>query len=119
MRQILQNLLSNALKFRRDDAPPRISIEAVVDKESGRCELRVQDNGIGFEEKHADKIFALFQRLHGRGKYEGTGLGLAICRKIAERHGGSIVARSTPGSGSTFVITLPLAQTPPAQPSSP
>jgi PAS domain S-box-containing protein len=115
MRQILQNLLSNALKFRRDDAPPRISIEAVVDKESGRCELRVQDNGIGFEEKHADKIFALFQRLHGRGKYEGTGLGLAICRKIAERHGGSIVARSTPGSGSTFVINLPLAQTQSAQ----
>ncbi|MFL5348071.1 MAG: sensor histidine kinase [Hyalangium sp.] len=119
MRQILQNLLSNALKFRQDDAPPRISIEAKVDKESGRCELRVQDNGIGFEEKHADKIFNLFQRLHGRGKYEGTGLGLAICRKIAERHGGSIVARSTPGSGSTFVLTLPLARSKAAPPSSP
>lgn len=117
MRQILQNLLSNALKFRREDVPPRISIEATVDEESGRCELRVQDNGIGFEEKHAQKIFNLFQRLHGRGKYEGTGLGLAICRKIAERHGGSIAARSALGSGSTFVLTLPIAHSKPASPS--
>jgi PAS domain S-box-containing protein len=119
MRQILQNLLSNALKFRRDDASPRIAIEASVDKEHGRCEIRVQDNGIGFEEKHAEKIFNLFHRLHGRGKYEGTGLGLAICRKIAERHGGSIVARSAPGSGSTFVITLPIAHSQAARPSGP
>jgi PAS domain S-box-containing protein len=110
MRQLLQNLLSNALKFRRDDAPPRISIEAQVDKAKGSCELRVQDNGIGFEEKHAEKIFALFQRLHGRGKYEGTGLGLAICRKIAERHGGNIAAKSSPGNGAAFTISLPLAQ---------
>jgi PAS domain S-box-containing protein len=117
MRQLLQNLVSNALKFRREDAPPRISIEASVDKESGRHEIRVQDNGIGFEEKHADKIFALFQRLHGRGKYEGTGLGLAICRKIAERHGGSITARSTLGQGSTFTIRLPQVQAAGSQPS--
>jgi PAS domain S-box-containing protein len=117
MRQLLQNLVSNALKFRREDAPPRIVIEASVDKESGRHEIRVQDNGIGFEEKHSDKIFALFQRLHGRGKYEGTGLGLAICRKIAERHGGTITTRSVPGQGSTFTIRLPQAQTAAAQPS--
>ncbi|WP_224370157.1 sensor histidine kinase [Hyalangium versicolor] len=108
MRQLLQNLLSNALKFRREGEPPRISIEASLNKETGRCSLQVQDNGIGFEEKHADKIFNLFHRLHGRGKYEGTGLGLAICRKIVERHGGTIVARSAPGNGSTFTITLPL-----------
>ncbi|HYH99857.1 sensor histidine kinase [Hyalangium sp.] len=110
MRQLLQNLLSNALKFRSENTAPRISLEASVDKEAGRCELRVQDNGIGFEEKHADKIFNLFQRLHGRGKYEGTGLGLAICRKIAERHGGTIQARSVPGQGATFTIRLPVAQ---------
>lgn len=110
MRQLLQNLLSNALKFRREDAAPALAIEASVDKEAGRCELRVRDNGIGFEEKHAEKIFNLFQRLHGRGKYEGTGLGLAICRKIAERHGGTISAQSTPGQGSAFTIHLPLAR---------
>ncbi|WP_224242122.1 sensor histidine kinase [Hyalangium gracile] len=112
MRQLLQNLVSNALKFRREDTPPRISIEATQNPETRRCELQVRDNGIGFEEKHAEKIFALFQRLHGRGKYEGTGLGLAICRKIAERHGGTIVARSAPGSGSTFTVSLPLVHSP-------
>jgi PAS domain S-box-containing protein len=109
MRQLLQNLLSNALKFRREDVAPHISIESSVDKEAGRCELRVRDNGIGFEEKYAERIFNLFQRLHGRGKYEGTGLGLAICRKIVERHGGSISARSSPGNGTTFIVVLPLA----------
>lgn len=119
MRQLLQNLVSNALKFRREDAPPHISIEASVDKESGRHEIRVRDNGIGFEEKHAEKIFALFQRLHGRGKYEGTGLGLAICRKIAERHGGTIAAQSVPGQGSTFTLRLPQVQVAASQPSQP
>jgi PAS domain S-box-containing protein len=119
MRQLLQNLLSNALKFRREDAAPALSIEASVDKEARRCEIRVRDNGIGFDEKYADKIFNLFQRLHGRGKYEGTGLGLAICRKIAERHGGTISAQSTPGQGSTFTIRLPLTQSAPARPAQP
>ncbi|HEX8818949.1 MAG TPA: ATP-binding protein [Archangium sp.] len=108
MRQLLQNLLSNALKFRRDDVAPIISVQATVDPESKLCELRVEDNGIGFDEKYVDRIFNVFQRLHGRGKYEGTGIGLAICRKIAERHGGSIRARSTPGQGSTFIVTLPV-----------
>jgi PAS domain S-box-containing protein len=116
MRQLLQNLLSNALKFRRDDVAPVISVEATVDAAAGRCELRVKDNGIGFEEKHADKIFNLFQRLHGRGKYEGTGLGLAICRKIAERHAGGIIARSSPGNGTTFIVTLPLVHPESARP---
>jgi PAS domain S-box-containing protein len=110
MRQLLQNLLSNALKFRKDDVPPAISLNATVDPESNRCELRVEDNGIGFEEKYVDRIFNVFQRLHGRGKYEGTGIGLAICRRIAERHGGSIQARSAPGRGSTFIVTLPYRQ---------
>jgi PAS domain S-box-containing protein len=113
MRQLLQNLVSNALKFRRDDVAPTVSIHATVDADAGLCELRVADNGIGFDEKYLDRIFNVFQRLHGRGKYEGTGIGLAICRKIAERHGGSIDARSTPGQGAAFIVTLPLKPIPP------
>ncbi len=74
------------------------------------CEISVQDNGIGFDEKYTEKIFAVFQRLHGRGEYEGTGVGLAVCRRILDRHHGTIVARSKPGAGATFVVTLPVAQ---------
>jgi PAS domain S-box-containing protein len=110
MRQLLQNLLGNALKFRREGVAPSISIRGIVEPRSQVCELVVEDNGIGFEEKYVDRIFDVFQRLHGRGQYEGTGIGLAICRKIAERHGGSIGARSTPGAGSAFIVTLPLRQ---------
>ncbi|ATB44270.1 two-component sensor histidine kinase [Cystobacter fuscus] len=110
MRQLLQNLVGNALKFRREGVPPVISVRGTVDPRSQRCELVVEDNGIGFEEKFADRIFNVFQRLHGRGQYEGTGIGLAICRKIAERHGGSIRARSTPGEGAAFLVSLPLKQ---------
>jgi PAS domain S-box-containing protein len=111
MRQLLQNLVSNALKFRRADVAPVVSIQGSIDSEGRRCEVRVEDNGIGFDEKYLGRLFNLFQRLHGRSQYEGTGIGLAICRKIAERHGGSIRARSTPGQGSTFIVTLPLRQT--------
>ncbi|WP_375767577.1 ATP-binding protein [Archangium gephyra] len=113
MRQLLQNLVSNALKFRREDVAPSVSLHATVDEDAGLCELRVADNGIGFDEKYLDRIFNVFQRLHGRGKYEGTGIGLAICRKIAERHGGSIDARSKPGQGATFIVKLPLKPIPP------
>jgi light-regulated signal transduction histidine kinase (bacteriophytochrome) len=108
MRQLLQNLLSNALKFRQEGVPPAITVRGST--HTGQCELRVEDNGIGFDEKYLDRIFNVFQRLHGRGQYEGTGIGLAICRKIAERHGGSITARSAPGKGATFLVTLPLRQ---------
>lgn len=73
-------------------------------------EIIVEDNGIGFEQKYVDRIFAPFERLHGRSEYEGTGMGLAICRKIAERHGGTITARSVPNQGSTFIVTVPLKQ---------
>ena len=72
------------------------------------AEITVADNGIGFEREYADRIFRVFQRLHGRDEYEGTGIGLAICRKIAERHGGTITATSSPGEGATFTVTLPL-----------
>ncbi len=112
MRQLLQNLIGNALKFRRPEAPPVVSVTG--EQCDGQLRLSVADNGIGFEEKYADRIFQVFQRLHGRGEYEGSGIGLAVCRKIAERHGGVITVRSTPGVGSTFTITLPMRQAQPA-----
>jgi PAS domain S-box-containing protein len=108
MRQLLQNLASNALKFHREDVPPVVEIAASVT--NGHASITVADNGIGFEEKYADRIFTMFERLHGRGKYDGTGIGLAICRKIVERHGGTISATSTPGSGARFTVVLPLKQ---------
>jgi PAS domain S-box-containing protein len=110
MRQLIQNLIGNALKFRDPGTAPVVILEAETDGQGDRCRLIVKDNGIGFEEKYLDRIFNVFQRLHTRGTYEGTGIGLAVCRKIAERHGGSITAHSAPGQGSTFVVTLPLRQ---------
>ncbi len=119
MRQLLQNLIGNALGFSRKDVAPVVRVSAEIidgleandDHQSGGvCRISVADNGIGFDEKYLDRIFAIFQRLQGRGEYEGTGIGLAICRRIVERHGGTITARSTPGAGSTFLITLPLGR---------
>jgi PAS domain S-box-containing protein len=107
MRQLLQNLLGNALKFRRPDTKPQLVIEGT--RTNGWCEITVADNGIGFDEKYLDRIFRPFQRLHGRGYYEGSGMGLAICRKVVARHGGTLTAHSRPGEGSTFVVTLPAA----------
>jgi signal transduction histidine kinase len=110
MRQLLQNLIANALKFHRPGVPPRVSVEGRCDppgSAGAACRIWVRDNGIGFDEKYLDRIFTPFQRLHGRGEFEGTGMGLAICRKIVERHGGKITARSTPGEGTTFRVTLP------------
>ncbi|MFP5212950.1 MAG: sensor histidine kinase [Acidobacteriota bacterium] len=109
MRQLFQNLIGNGLKYHKEAEPPVIRLRART--EAGMCELTVEDEGIGFEERFAEKIFAPFQRLHGRSEYEGTGIGLAIARKIVERHGGTITARSKPGEGSTFTITLPVTQT--------
>ncbi len=112
MRQLFQNLISNGLKFRRDDAPPHISVKAGVDHMDGddTCRIEVRDNGIGFEQKYLDRIFSPFQRLHGKSAYPGTGIGLAICRRIVERHHGDITAESTPGEGATFIVTLPCEQ---------
>lgn len=106
MRQLLQNLAGNALKFHRPGVPPLVEIRGEIG--DGRCRIIVRDNGIGFEEKYADRIFTMFERLHARAKYEGTGIGLAICRKIAERHGGEIRAYGKPGEGATFIVTLPV-----------
>jgi PAS domain S-box-containing protein len=108
MRQLFQNLISNAMKYCRKCDKPVVKIFGNM--ENGAYRICVQDNGIGFDEEHLDRIFRPFQRLHGHGEYEGIGMGLAICRKIAERHGGTITARSTPGEGATFMVTLPLRQ---------
>lgn len=111
MRQLFQNLVSNAIKFSSKEKQPMVVVsgEKFIDEEGEEmCRIRVADNGIGFDEKYADRIFNIFQRLHGRNEYEGTGIGLAVCKKIAENHGGSITAESEPGEGSMFIITLPV-----------
>lgn len=120
MRQLLQNLIGNALKFRRPEVPPVVTVSSRLlegdeaklpdSKASKVYELQVADNGIGFDEKYLDRIFTPFQRLHSRNDYEGTGMGLAVCRKIVERHGGTITARSAVGQGTAFIIVLPATQ---------
>ena len=111
MRQLFQNLIGNGLKFHGKEKPLIKIHGQPIDKPQARgYTIFVEDNGIGFDEKYLDRIFAPFQRLHSRGIYEGTGIGLAICRKIVERHGGNITAKSTLGKGSTFIITLPVTQ---------
>ncbi len=120
MRQLLQNLIGNALKFHRPDDPPVVEVEALITRKKQhtvgsaaadeQCRISVRDNGIGFDEKYLDRIFDVFQRLHPRDVHEGTGIGLAICRKIAERHGGSITAESAPDQGAKFTVVLPVRQ---------
>ncbi len=118
MYQLFQNLIANALKFHRRDVAPvvKVSAELFTDATESpssaqqRCRILVEDNGIGFDEKYLDRIFTVFQRLHGKEEYEGTGIGLAVVRKIAERHGGSITARSKVGEGTTFIVTMPVMQ---------
>ena len=118
MGQLLQNLIANALKFHRDGVPPQVKIQGTYlqDQEqnadrngsAGRqCSIWVADNGIGFDEQYRAQIFQPFQRLVGREQYEGTGMGLAICKKIVERHGGTITAQSTLGQGTVFTVTFP------------
>jgi signal transduction histidine kinase len=116
MRQLLQNLLGNALKFRKAEVAPHITVTSEIfpDDEARGVEAHVSlifaDNGIGFENQFKDKIFTIFQRLHSRTEYEGTGIGLATVRKIVERHGGTITADGELGIGSKFYVTLPVRQ---------
>jgi PAS domain S-box-containing protein len=132
MRQLLLNVIGNSLKFQPAGAVPIVKIssrlidpDAAVDAADGKhvparadsaeapgqlCEISIQDNGIGYDEKYSEKIFAVFQRLHGRTEYEGTGVGLAVCRRITERHHGTIIGKSKPGEGATFIMTLPVSQ---------
>jgi len=109
LRQLFQNLIANALKYRQMNVPPAVEVKGRT--LPGKIyEITVRDNGIGFEEKHAERIFQPFVRLHARHEYEGTGIGLATCEKIVERHGGKITAKSSPGEGSIFIVQLPVSQ---------
>lgn len=102
---VFQNLLSNALKYRKPAEPPRIHISAK--RQESEWLISIRDNGIGFAPSQAERIFGLFKRLHSEAEYPGTGLGLAICKRIIERYGGTIWAESEPGAGSTFLFSLP------------
>lgn len=108
MRQLFQNLLSNALKFHAADRPPTVEVSASSD--GIMCHIAIKDNGIGIDKKYQEKIFAVFQRLHAKQAYEGTGIGLAVCKKIVERYGGTIEIESQLGTGTTFNISLPVEQ---------
>jgi DNA-binding LacI/PurR family transcriptional regulator/signal transduction histidine kinase len=114
LRQLFHNLITNALKFHRSGVPPVVGIRGrLLSLEGKACvEITVEDNGIGIDARHFGRIFVLFQRLHGAKDYEGTGIGLAICKRVVDRHGGSIRVESTPEVGTKFIVTLPLAQPP-------
>jgi PAS domain S-box-containing protein len=110
--QLFYNLINNSLKFSRADTPPQVNIGCSLIKKNNKdfVEIKVRDNGIGFEQEFADMIFETFLRLNSKDQFEGTGLGLSLCKRIAERHGGTIEAFGEPGNGALFVIYLPLAQ---------
>lgn len=120
MRQVFQNIISNALKFSKREEPPQIHVQAEMvaeksfdadaDSAGNYCRITITDNGIGFRQEYADKIFTLFQRLNAREEYEGMGIGLAIVKKIVEQHHGLIKANSTEGAGTSFILLLPLKQ---------
>ncbi|MBO9683167.1 MAG: PAS domain-containing protein, partial [Flavisolibacter sp.] len=120
IRQVFQNIISNALKFSRKDERPRIkitceivdrcAIDANRDEHGEFCRITIKDNGIGFDDQYAEKIFTIFQRLHTKEQYDGTGIGLAITRKIIEKHKGIIAATGKDGEGAKFIIVLPLKQ---------
>jgi len=116
MRQLFQNLLSNALKFHQEGVPPVVHIQSVREAGPTDPQLRItfSDNGIGFPSEDAERIFGIFERAQSRSKYDGTGVGLAVCRKIVEQHGGTIQAEGIPDKGATFTFTLPLQAAPSA-----
>ncbi len=110
MYQLMQNLINNALKFHKPDTPPVVTVTSEKIPGANAVKIFIRDNGIGFDQKYLDRIFSIFQRLHGRHEYQGTGIGLAVCRKIVDRHGGFITAESIPGQGATFIVQLPIRQ---------
>ncbi|MEZ4654835.1 MAG: ATP-binding protein [Candidatus Eisenbacteria bacterium] len=116
MRQLLQNLIGNALKFTRPGVPPKVAIHVRTEHPASDPAQRewftitIEDNGIGLDEQFADKIFIPFQRLHTRDAYSGTGIGLAVCRRVVDRHGGQIEVSGRPGEGTTFSVHLPSRQ---------
>lgn len=115
MDQLFSNIIGNAIKYSKEGIAPVIKIDAQKINAGGNGNLlagdawkiEFSDNGIGFDERFLDKIFQMFQRLHTKDAYSGTGIGLAICKKIMENHSGTITAKSTPGTGSVFLIYLP------------
>ncbi|MDP2105093.1 MAG: ATP-binding protein, partial [Desulfobulbaceae bacterium] len=107
MRQLFQNIIANALKYSKPGASPRVVLRGGVADDEDFYEILIQDNGIGFDPRDAERIFKPLERLHSRREYEGTGMGLTTCQKIVARHGGEIVARGALGQGATFIIRLP------------
>jgi signal transduction histidine kinase len=122
MQQLFENLIGNAIKYCKPGVEPEVKITCEKVRQSHSAnnleeaqrfhKITFADNGIGFEQEYASKIFDLFQRLHGKGEYEGTGIGLAICKKIVQGHGGSIEAFGIPGVGASFHVYLPVATVP-------
>jgi len=121
MRQLFQNILNNALKFAKAGQPPVVRITCqhttgaqlpnfALSPQKPYCVIEFADDGIGFEQENADRIFNIFQRLHGRSEYSGSGIGLAICKKIVNNHGGAISATGVPQEGATFTVVLPFQQ---------
>ena len=120
IRQVFQNIISNALKFSKKDVPPVITIQSKTIKEKSFDSIEqkdgpyslisIQDNGIGFDEKYVQNIFSLFERLNSKDKYEGTGIGLAIAKRIIEKHNGMITARGKEMEGAEFQIILPISK---------
>ena len=103
--QLLQNLITNSVKFHRKEEPPKVVISSHVEKDN--WVFNIKDNGIGIEPTYFNKIFLLFKRLHGKEEFEGTGIGLSLCKKIVEMHGGKIWVNSALGQGATFSFSIP------------